>query len=208
MHRLHPAQPDPPSLVRGSFTGFMQEVFGPGAGVWLCRGAAVIPQVSSPAWAKPRRCGFSSCHAVAGTRAHRRAEVARAVHRHRSCAWAFPRARLGQARVCLAPWAPQKPQLGGRRGAASPPERGTTRPRAGLAASCPRCQTPRPGRRAAGVPMGTPLPPRRLGLAGELGCCRARPRCPTPALRGAPMPGSSLGSRSTGVRAARASQRC
>lgn len=180
VHQEHPASQMPPkSWVLGSDGGVCAEH----AGSQSCR--AVQPDVGeAPALqvkVLPRRG----------------AEVAHVVHRHRSCALDVPTspARSGPvARVCLAPWASQKPQLSRRGVATSSPDRGTTRPRAGLAASCPWCQTPHSGHRAAVVPVGTPLPPRCPGLAGELGCGRIRPPCPTPALRGARIkPGPEAG---------------
>lgn len=177
----------------------------PNTGCWAqWRGALNTPGLSpavpsSPTWAKPRCCRSSSCHGVVGTRvhtpAHTHAEVAHAVHRHRSCAWTFPRARLGQPQRHVCALLLGHPE--NRSSAAAGLQRAlrTREPHGHGPGSQPAALRAKPHswgtERAAVVPAGTPLPPQRLGLAGVLGCCRVRPRCLTPALQGALMPGSS-----------------
>lgn len=189
VHQEHPASQTPPkSWVLGSVAGGGGALNTPGL-------SPAVP--SSPTWAKLRHCRSSSCHAMVGTRVrtptHTRAEVAHVVRRHRSCALDVPRSPARSGPACV-------PRSLGIPKAAAQPPRGChelSRPGNHTATGRARSQLPLVPNPTFGAPScrrarGHPsAPPQRPGLAGELGCGRIRPPCPTPALRGALVPGSS-----------------
>ena len=193
--KVHPASQTPPKhWVLGSVEGCTEH-----AGSQSC--CAVQPDVGEASVLQvkllPRRggdtCAHPRAHACRGGTRRAQAQILR-LDVPTSPARSTP-----AARVCLAPWASRKPQLSRRRAATSSPDQGTTRPRAGLAASCPSCQTPQLGHRAscrgAGGHPSAPAAPGACRGAGLLQGSAPMPhacfaRCPDARIQPGPGAGT------------------